>query len=160
MTRKIRSRLLGGLLFASAFATLAVAPFPSFADTAVTEKTAIPDDLALVRELDAYLSTIFPADEPGAAILIARNGKPIYRRGFGLADVERKLPVTPKTIWTGSDDGKVYLTRDGGVKRTDVTPRDKAKFSRVSSIDASKFGECIAYLAANRFQLDDQRPYL
>ena len=35
-----------------------------------------------------------------------------------------------------------------------------AKFTRVSSIDASKFGECIAYVAANRFQLDDDRPYL
>ena len=54
----------------------------------------------------------------------------------------------------------MYLTRDGGVKWTDVTPKDMAKFTRVSSIDASKFGECIAYVAANRFQLDDDRPYL
>lgn len=69
-------------------------------------------------------------------------------------------PVTPKAIWTGSDDGKVYLTRDGGIKWTDVTPKDMAKFTRISSIDASKFGECIAYVAANRFQLDDDRPYL
>ncbi len=69
-------------------------------------------------------------------------------------------PLTPKAIWTGSDDGKVYLTRDGGVKWTDVTPKDMAKFTRVSSIDASKFGECIAYVAANRYQLDDDRPYL
>ena len=54
----------------------------------------------------------------------------------------------------------MYLTRDGGVKWTDVTPKDMAKFTRVSSIDASKFGECIAYVAANRFQLDDNKPYL
>jgi hypothetical protein len=63
-------------------------------------------------------------------------------------------------IWTGSDDGKVYLTRDGGVKWTDVTPKDMVKFTRTSSIDASRFGECIAYVAANRFQLDDDKPYL
>ncbi len=69
-------------------------------------------------------------------------------------------PVTPSAIWTGSDDGKVYLTRNGGVKWTDVTPKDMAKYTRVSSIDASKFGECIAYVAANRFQLDDDKPYL
>lgn len=69
-------------------------------------------------------------------------------------------PLTPKTIWTGSDDGKVYVTRDGGVKWADVTPKDMQKFTRVSSIDASKFGECIAYVAANRYQLDDDRPYL
>jgi len=35
-----------------------------------------------------------------------------------------------------------------------------AKFTRVSSIDASRFGECGAYVAANRYQLDDERPYL
>jgi photosystem II stability/assembly factor-like uncharacterized protein len=69
-------------------------------------------------------------------------------------------PITPKILWTGSDDGKVYLTRDGGVKWTDVTPKDMAKFTRISSIDASRFGECIAYVAANRYQLDDDRPYL
>ena len=74
--------------------------------------------------------------------------------------VIEESPVTAKTLWTGSDDGKVYVTRDGGVKWTDVTPKDMAKFTRVSSIDASKFGECIAYVAANRFQLDDDRPYL
>jgi photosystem II stability/assembly factor-like uncharacterized protein len=69
-------------------------------------------------------------------------------------------PITPKTLWTGSDDGKIYLTRDGGIKWTDVTPKDMVKFTRLSSIDASKFGECIAYVAANRYQLDDDRPYL
>jgi hypothetical protein len=79
---------------------------------------------------------------------------------YGTVFVIEESPVTAQTIWTGSDDGKVYLTRNGGVKWTDVTPKDMAKYTRVSSIDASKFGECIAYLAANRFQLDDDKPYL
>ena len=73
--------------------------------------------------------------------------------------VIEESPLTPKTIWTGSDDGKIFITRDAGVKWTDVTPKDMVKFTRVSSIDASRFGECIAYLAANRFQLDDDHPY-
>jgi len=74
--------------------------------------------------------------------------------------VINESPVTAKTLWTGSDDGKVYVTRDGGLKWTDATPPDMKKFTRVSSIDASKFGECIATVAANRYQLDDFRPYL
>ncbi|HXD48094.1 MAG TPA: glycosyl hydrolase, partial [Gemmatimonadaceae bacterium] len=74
--------------------------------------------------------------------------------------VINESPVTGKTLWTGSDDGKVYVTRDGGLKWTDVTPKDMRKFTRVSSIDASKFGECIATVAANRYQLDDFHPYL
>ena len=79
---------------------------------------------------------------------------------YGTVFVIEESPVTAQTLWTGSDDGKVYLTRNGGVKWTDVTPKDMAKYTRVSSIDASKFGECIAYVAANRFQLDDDKPYL
>jgi len=79
---------------------------------------------------------------------------------YGTVFVIEESPVTAQTIWTGSDDGKVYLTRNAGVKWTDVTPKDMAKYTRVSSIDASKFGECIAYVAANRFQLDDDKPYL
>jgi photosystem II stability/assembly factor-like uncharacterized protein len=79
---------------------------------------------------------------------------------YGTVFIIEESPVTAQTIWTGSDDGKVYLTRNGGVKWLDVTPKDMAKFTRVSSIDASKFGECIAYVAANRFQLDDDKPYL
>ncbi|HXT16766.1 MAG TPA: glycosyl hydrolase [Gemmatimonadaceae bacterium] len=74
--------------------------------------------------------------------------------------VIEESPITPRILWTGSDDGKVFVTRDGGVHWTDVTPKDMLKFTRLSSIDASKFGECIAYVAANRFQLDDDRPYL
>jgi len=74
--------------------------------------------------------------------------------------VIEESPITANTIWTGSDDGMVHVTRDGGKTWKNVTPKDMAKFSRVSSIDASKFGECTAYVAANRFQLDDNRPYL
>ena len=79
---------------------------------------------------------------------------------YGTVFVIEESPITPNTIWTGSDDGKVYLSKNAGVKWTDVTPKDMAKFTRVSSIDASKFGECIAYVAANRYQLDDDKPYL
>jgi photosystem II stability/assembly factor-like uncharacterized protein len=74
--------------------------------------------------------------------------------------VIEESPLTPKTIWTGSDDGKIFLTRDAGVKWVDVTPKDMVKFTRVSSIDASKFGACIAYVSGNRFQLDDFHPYI
>src|SRR5947208_11745620 len=74
--------------------------------------------------------------------------------------VLEESPLTPQTIWSGSDDGKIFLTRNGGASWADVTPKDMAKYTRVSSIDASRFGECIAYVAANRYQLDDNNPYL
>ncbi|MBW8839158.1 MAG: hypothetical protein JF602_04795, partial [Gemmatimonadetes bacterium] len=55
---------------------------------------------------------------------------------------------------------RVYVTRDGGKSWQNVTPPDMQKYTRVSSIDASRFGAGIAYVAANRFQLDDNKPYL
>ena len=79
---------------------------------------------------------------------------------YGTVFVIEESPIREGMLWTGSDDGRVQLTRDGGKTWTDVTPKDMAKYSRVSSIDASRFSECSAYVAANRFQLDDDRPYL
>ncbi|NOT33725.1 MAG: serine hydrolase [Candidatus Eisenbacteria bacterium] len=59
-------------------------------------KPTAANDAAIVQRLDALLVPLFPADQPGAAILVARNGKPIYRRAFGLANLESKTPVRPE----------------------------------------------------------------
>ncbi|HJQ18908.1 MAG TPA: glycosyl hydrolase [Gemmatimonadaceae bacterium] len=69
-------------------------------------------------------------------------------------------PRTTGYLWAGTDDGRVWLTRNGGTSWTNVTPKDMQKDTRVSSIDASAFDQCVAYVAANRYQLDDDRPYL
>jgi photosystem II stability/assembly factor-like uncharacterized protein len=79
---------------------------------------------------------------------------------YAVVFVIEESPLDAKVLWTGSDDGKVYVTRDGGATWNNVTPPDMQKFTRVSSIDASKFGAGIAYVAANRYQLDDYRPLL
>ncbi|HEU4642198.1 MAG TPA: glycosyl hydrolase [Gemmatimonadaceae bacterium] len=69
-------------------------------------------------------------------------------------------PVAKGTIWTGSDDGLVFVTRDDGKTWTNVTPKGLPEWARISIIDASHFAPGTAYLAANRYQLDDQEPYL
>ncbi len=62
-------------------------------------------------------------------------------------------------LWAGSDDGLVHLSRDDGAHWSDVTPHDLPPWSRVSQIDPSPHDPGTAYLAANRYQLDDYRPY-
>ncbi|MFL5549570.1 MAG: VPS10 domain-containing protein [Gemmatimonadaceae bacterium] len=69
-------------------------------------------------------------------------------------------PRTAGVIWAGSDDGLVHVTRDGGKTWKNVTPAGLPEWSRISMIEASSFGSGAAYLAANRYQLDDMKPYL
>jgi photosystem II stability/assembly factor-like uncharacterized protein len=68
--------------------------------------------------------------------------------------------VTKGVIWTGSDDGVVQVTRDGGRTWQNVTPPALQPFSRVNIVEASPHDAGAAYLAVNRYQLDDVRPYI
>ena len=69
-------------------------------------------------------------------------------------------PRTPGVIWAGSDDGLINITRDGGKTWKNVTPPGLPEWARISMIDASSFASGTAYVAANRYQLDDMKPYL
>jgi photosystem II stability/assembly factor-like uncharacterized protein len=69
-------------------------------------------------------------------------------------------PRTAGVIWAGSDDGLVHVTRDGGKTWKNVTPAGLPEWTRISMIDASHFAAGTAYLAGNRYQLDDMKPYL
>jgi photosystem II stability/assembly factor-like uncharacterized protein len=92
----------------------------------------------------------------GGIITKDMNGPEIYATVFTLAPSFYDL----QTLWAGSDDGKVHITRNGGKNWTDITPKALPKFSRVSMIDASRHAPGTAYLAANRYQVDDRQPYV
>ncbi len=73
------------------------------------------------------------------------------------------LAPSPKdinTIWAGTDDGLVHVTRDGGKNWTNVTPPDITAWSKISIMDAGHFDAQTAYAAVNRIRLDDQRPHI
>ncbi|MVM39769.1 serine hydrolase [Spirosoma sp. HMF3257] len=54
--------------------------------------------LAQLRErLDSLMRTTTKANLPGAALLIEIDGNVFYRGGYGLANVEKKAPITPET---------------------------------------------------------------
>ena len=63
-------------------------------------------------------------------------------------------------IWVGSDDGLVHITKNGGKTWENVTPNMMPKWSRISIIESSPHNVKKAYLAVNRFDLDDYKPYL
>jgi photosystem II stability/assembly factor-like uncharacterized protein len=64
------------------------------------------------------------------------------------------------TIWVGTDDGLIHVTRDHGKTWIDVTPSQLTPWAKVSLIDASHFDADTAYAAINTFRLDDLRPHI
>ncbi len=64
------------------------------------------------------------------------------------------------TLWAGTDDGLVWVTRDGGKNWKNVTPPELTPWSKVTQITASHFDDVSAYASVSRFRIDDLRPYL
>jgi photosystem II stability/assembly factor-like uncharacterized protein len=92
----------------------------------------------------------------GGPITLDQTGVETYATVFTIAP----SPKDPRLIWTGSDDGVVSVTRDGGRTWARVTPPDLPEFARISLIDASPHDPGTAFVAANRYQREDRSPYL
>lgn len=69
-------------------------------------------------------------------------------------------PHAAGELWTGSDDGRVNITRNDGQSWTDITPPDLPKFSRIHEIDVSPHQPGKAYVAAVRYRMQDTAPYV
>jgi photosystem II stability/assembly factor-like uncharacterized protein len=64
------------------------------------------------------------------------------------------------TIWAGTDDGLIHITRDAGKTWQNITPPQLKPWSKVSIIEASHFVAGTAYAAINSFRLDDLHPHI
>ncbi len=68
--------------------------------------------------------------------------------------------VDINTIWCGTDDGLIHVTKDGGKTWKNVTPPSVSSWSKISLMDASHTDANTAYAAVNRIRCDDQRPHI
>src|SRR5688572_26399757 len=80
----------------------------------------------VVASIDTYLSEKYPANEPGASVLIVKNNKVFFRKGYGLANVESKTTVTPDMVFRIGSVTKQFtsvailkLVEQGRIKLTD-----------------------------------------
>ncbi|MBV9622899.1 MAG: glycoside hydrolase, partial [Acidobacteria bacterium] len=64
------------------------------------------------------------------------------------------------TLWAGTDDGLVWITRDGGKNWKDITPSGLTPWSKITQISTSRFDDDSAYVSVSRFRIDDLRPYI
>ncbi len=69
-------------------------------------------------------------------------------------------PREVNTIWAGTDDGLVHVTRDGGVTWKNITPPELRPWDKVSQIDAGHFDSQTAYIAINAIRRSDMRPHI
>ncbi len=69
-------------------------------------------------------------------------------------------PYEKDLIITGSDDGLLHITRDGGGTWTRITPPELPEWSMINSIEFDPRVKGGAYIAATRYKLGDYKPYL
>ena len=69
-------------------------------------------------------------------------------------------PKDINTIWAGTDDGYIQVTRDGGKTWKNVTPAGVGSWSKVSLMEAGHFDVNTAYAAVNRIRCDDLKPHI
>jgi photosystem II stability/assembly factor-like uncharacterized protein len=104
------------------------------------------------------LSRPRPGVPPSVGALAASDARAATRRGaiYSLALSFQ----TADTIWAGTDDGFVWITRDGGKSWTNVTPPGLEAWNKVTQISASHFDDDTAYVSVSRFRVDDLRPLI
>ncbi|MBS1241730.1 MAG: glycosyl hydrolase repeat-containing protein, partial [Gemmatimonadetes bacterium] len=90
----------------------------------------------------------------GAPITNEGAGGEVYGTIFTVAESPKQAGV----IWTGSDDGLVHVTQDGGKTWQNVTPRDLPE-SQINAVEASPHDAATAYIAVTRYKFNDYTPY-
>lgn len=99
-----------------------------------------------------------PATMQASGGPITRDNTSIEYYGTIFSMAESVLDA--KIIWTGSDDGRIHISRDGGGQWTDVTPRSAPADLQWNSLEASPFEAAGLYAVGTRYKLGDRRPYL
>ena len=94
-------------------------------------------------------------DDSGGPIVMDQDGPEIYGTLYAIG----LSPHDPATIWTGSDDGLVHLSRDGGGTWHNVTPPDMPAHTRVMTVEVSPHDPAGAHVAGIRYEMDDRSAY-
>ncbi len=92
----------------------------------------------------------------GEPITRDATGEEVYSTLYSI----RESPVQRGVIWTGANDGPVYVTRDDGKTWTNVTPKDMPPGGRIQNIEPSPHRPGTAYFAGYRYLLGDFAPYM
>ena len=79
---------------------------------------------------------------------------------FGVVYTISPSPLQATTVWVGTDDGLIHITRDDGKTWTNVTPPPMTAWSKVSQIEAGHFDAETAYASVDRHRIADNKAYI
>lgn len=81
--------------------------FMVMASIITTACTPNPDKEA-AKQIDTLCSQLFPADEPGAAVLVLKGDNIIFDKGYGIADIDTKVPIDGNTFFNIASVSKQF----------------------------------------------------
>ncbi|MEL7064439.1 MAG: glycosyl hydrolase, partial [Bacteroidota bacterium] len=87
----------------------------------------------------------------GGPITKDNTGVEYYCTIFAAAE----SPHEPEVIWTGSDDGLVHITQDGGANWENVTPPMMPEWCMVNSVEIDPHNKAGVYIAATSYKMGD-----
>jgi photosystem II stability/assembly factor-like uncharacterized protein len=99
-------------------------------------------------------------EEPGIPASVGALHVPNIEHQRGVIYALGASPRNIDTLWVGTDDGLVWLTRDGGAHWSNVTPPTVTAWSKVTQIEPSHFDVNTAYVSVSRMRVDDLHPYI
>ena len=92
---------------------------------------------------------------------VFRKFPEISRTKRGAATALAESPHDAKVLWVGTDDGALWITRDGGKKWKDITENVKLTgHFQVNAIESSRYAEGRAYVAFDGHRSDNDDPHI
>ena len=92
----------------------------------------------------------------GEPITRDATGEEVYSTIYSI----RESPLKKGIIWSGSNDGLIFVTQDDGKTWSNVTPPDISSGGRVQNIEPGRYEAGTAYVAMYRYLLGDFAPYI
>jgi len=112
------------------------------------------------EKISPDLSRVNPELPPSLDPITAKDIDQPMKERFGVVYTIGPSPLSATTIWVGTDDGLIHVTRDDGKNWINVTPPAMTSWSKVSQIEAGHFDPDTAYASVDRHRIADNKPYI
>ncbi len=112
------------------------------------------------EKISPDLSRVNPEVPKNLDPITAKNIDEVMTDRFGVVYTISPSPLSATTVWVGTDDGLIHVTRDDGKSWQNVTPSAMTAWSKVSQVEAGHFDAATAYASVDRHRLADNKPYI